>query len=98
MIYTVTGVVDPYDAGYLATRCFGVFQTLDEAMESVVNNYSDIWEHTYNFMVIEPLEFGIHPYSASEDQMWFEYNQKTDRFDFIPSFFLGKECNLHGIG
>ena len=98
MLYTATGVVDPYNPDYLSTRCFGIFQTLEDAMENVINNYCDIWEGRYEFMVIEPLKFGLHQYSANDDQLWFQYNQKIDKFDFITAFFLENIHNIHGIG
>ena len=41
-------------------RCFGYFETFEEAEKAVLNNRCDIWETIHEYVVIEKIEDGIH--------------------------------------
>jgi len=43
------------------TRCFGYFSNKETALKAVNNNWGDMEECIYNYLVIEELPEGIHP-------------------------------------
>lgn len=96
MIYTITGVVDPFEKN-IATRLFGYAHEFEEAKEMVMENYCDIFEHTYRYAVVEPVKWGIHPLTLPHEQTWFQYNFQTESYDKID-FVLENQINIHGIG
>lgn len=69
------------------SRCFGYFEDKDRAMQAVEENWGDMHECSYNFLVIESLGQGIHPDTTSdpgcENEIWFKWEgepQPTDPF------------------
>ena len=71
-------------------RCFGYFQTFEEAEEAVLNNYCDIWETIYEYAVIEKVRDGIHQYDFNPT--WYKWNlekecyEKTEKPDFADGY------------
>lgn len=71
-------------------RCFGYFETFEEAEKSVVNNCCDIWEAIHEYVVIEKIEDGIHQFDLSPT--WYKWNlekecyEKVDRPDFAKGY------------
>lgn len=66
-----------------STRCFGFYNSKKDAIKSVKCNNCDMWETIYDYIVIEEIEEGIHPYA--EVVGWFKYNQETNSFDPIEN-------------
>ena len=71
-------------------RCFGYFQTFEEAEKAVLNNYCDIWETIHEYVVIEKVEDGIHQYDFNPT--WYKWNlekecyEKTEKPDFADGY------------
>ena len=97
MIYMITGVVNK-DTEFVNVRSFGFFYNYEDAVEAVEQNYCDMHEGFYEYMVIEPVKSGIHPYTLNEHQRWFKFNDETDEFERIEGMFTEHENNWHGIG
>ena len=56
----------------------GYFTNLDDAINAVKNNELDVFEHCYNYAVIEAFDEGFYPMPEMK-QMWFRYDKKTDK-------------------
>ena len=52
------------------SRCVGYLKSEYEAVRIVTNNSYDIFENSYNYVVIENLEEGIYQYD--QNPQWFE--------------------------
>ena len=48
----------------------GYFTDLEEAVQSVIDNVADVFEHCYNYAVIEGYEEGLYP--VAELTKWFK--------------------------
>ena len=59
-------------------RCFGYYISENEAVETVLENRCDIWEFSYDYVVIEEIGEGIHGYCYK--RAWF----KWDDGNYIP--------------
>ena len=55
----------------------GYFTNLDDAINAVKNNELDVFEHCYNYAVIEAFDEGFYPIPEMK-QIWFRYDNKTD--------------------
>ena len=61
----------------------GYFTDLKEAIQSVIDNVADVFEHCYNYAVIEWYEEGLYP--RPELTKWFKYDAKSDKaFEIEP--------------
>lgn len=79
MSYFVTAIayypdIERYSEPWKVTRTFGHFSTQVEAELAVGENRCDMHEFLYNFIVVEELNYGIHP--MGDQQTWFAW---TDR-------------------
>lgn len=63
------------DSSYVA----GYFTKLEDAVISIENNSLDVWEHCYEYAVIEAFDEGFYPMPEMK-QMWFRHDSETDRF------------------
>lgn len=59
--------------------CFGYFETLDEALDAVINNKTDLHESYYTHAVVEKIPPGF--YRPAEELYCFEYNLDTGAFE-----------------
>ena len=61
----------------------GYFTDLKEAIQSVIDNVADVFEHCYNYAVIEGYEEGFYP--VAELTRWFKYDAESDKaFEIEP--------------
>lgn len=74
MIYVITSIVEDT----LAARVFGYFTTLQDAKDAVRQNYGDLHECYYKYLVIEEAAPGIHP--MIEKEWWYQWNSRDDRW------------------
>lgn len=99
-VYFVTGITyedkETKYKGQRGQRCFGYFQTFEEAEEAVLNNYCDIWETIYEYAVIEKVRDGIHQIDL--EPMWYKWNLEKECYEKTekPTFASGYVC--WGIG
>lgn len=64
-----------------STRCFGYYSDKEKAINAVVNNYCDMYETTYEFILIEKIGEGIHP--DADIIGWFKYNGQINKYEPI---------------
>ena len=93
-IYLITGITyEENDKSNLfpdrSQRCFGYFQTFEEAEKAVLNNSCDIWETIHEYAVIEKVEDGIHQYDFNPT--WFKWNLEKECYEKVekPDFTKG---------
>lgn len=55
-------------------RCVGYFDTEEEAVQCVLENWHDIWECIYVYAVIEPQGPGLHPCDGIDRERFFWWN------------------------
>jgi len=60
------------------SRCFGWYEHLEDAVDIVENNRSDIHECAYTYAVIEEVSSG--PCSPAVDLMWFKWNRDDEAY------------------
>ena len=78
------------DSKQIDYRCFGFYNTRDEAEKAVRMNHMNMWEHYYNYIVIEYIECGIHP--TVEVESWWKWMEENGRWEQSikkPEEFLG---------
>lgn len=77
MIYVVTTIHRNQDDNY--QRAVGYYFRQEHAIQAVVNNICDIYEHAhYNYAVIEAVEEGLYQYDL--EPLWFSVNaERTDK-------------------
>lgn len=79
-MYFITVVSKPRDdMDFPNTRTVGIFQFLYMAFDAVETNSCDIWEHAYDYAVIQELEVNsIYPDVILE--MWFEFDILSQKY------------------
>ena len=84
-IFTITTFCyDPNDdMPFSNLRTPGFYHNFDEAEADVVNNACDIWEYTYDHVVIEELKPGIYPQCINRH--FYKFNLKTRKYELIPT-------------
>ena len=60
-------------------RCFGFYNTHNEAAKAVEKNLGDMHECLYDYIVIEYIELGIHP--TVEVEHWWRWVKKNKRWE-----------------
>lgn len=66
-------------------RCWGYYHKEKDAMEVVLNNYTDIHENYYNWTVIEKIPEGIFPIQKEKSQ-WFKWDSDKYKHSDKPMF------------
>lgn len=62
------------DNNVRSRRCFGFYNKLSDAISAVANNYGDMEEGLFNFLVIESLPEGI--FRTPTDSIWYEWSDE----------------------
>ena len=91
-IFTITTIDDRlYPKG--DSRCVGYRLELGDAQESVINNYGDIHEDSYNYCAIEEVIPGIYPYVIKE--YWYMWSKVANEYVSIekPNRYM-TTCNF----
>lgn len=66
----------PYDM-----RCWGYYPNLEDAIDTLTNNITDLWEACYTYGVIERIGPGIAAYA--EKCGFYKYNANIDKYEPI---------------
>ena len=79
--YFIT-VFQSYDSrGPHGMRCWGFYSNFSDAVATVRNNVTDLWETVYDYAIIEEYYEGIG--NMTFKRWFFEYNKETDAYDSI---------------
>ena len=84
-IYWFITVFEEFDSQYgiKGVRTWGFYSNKEDALKVLKENRTDIWEHCYDYAVLEPYHEGISGYDFfGEGRQFFKY----DRFmnSYIP--------------
>lgn len=63
------------------SRCVGYFSSFEEAEEAVEENYLDLHETIYDYIVIENIPEGLYRYD--QDAKWYKWNNSKERYEKI---------------
>lgn len=71
----------------LDSRCVGYKETMQEAQYVVKENICDIYENSFNWVILEPFGPGIYPHASSE--IWYQWDIPNRKYllSAKPKFF-----------
>ena len=93
-IFTVTSIaiID----NKISTRNFGFFFEQEKAINAVLKNTLDIFEHRYEYAVIEEVSEGIHANLGNE--IWFKWNWDKKKYEKSKKPSLIEDVYWFGMG
>jgi len=78
------------------SHCFGYYKNFKFATQAVHNNYGDINETIYDYVVIEYIEEGLNP--ICKKRWFYKFDYENHKYEFIPEPEAFKNiCNI-GLG
>lgn len=77
-----------------ATRCWGFYSNKQDALNTLHENRTDLWETCYDYAVLEPYYEGISAMGFKEDRQFFKYSIARDGYVEIEE----PECCKHVVG
>jgi hypothetical protein len=77
----ITGISNRGRLAAASRRCWGFFDSFQEAERAVLENDADIYECEYEHMVIEGYRMGLMV--IGKDQHWYKYDPTTEKFNSI---------------
>ena len=63
-------------------RLVGWYTAFETAVSAVTENWCDLYEYAYRYVLIEKIEEGLYRPADSRDRWWFMYDYDTD--GYIP--------------
>jgi len=96
ILWFITTLQVDKEGTILDSRCVGYRETMQEAQHIVGNNMHDIYENSFNWVVLEPFGPGVYPHASSE--IWYQWsvpdrgymlNAKPKFFERIVNFGIG---------
>ncbi len=81
-IYWFITVFEKFDEkwGIKNSRTWGFFVNKEEALDTLKNNRTDLWETVYNYAILEPYYEGISGYCFDEPREFFQYDYKENKY------------------
>lgn len=72
---------------YGHTRCFGFFFKKETAIRAIKENWGDMHERLYNYIVIETIGEGICPIvePVQENYIWFKWEGDSDNGKWVET-------------
>lgn len=61
-----------YEPQPITERCFGYFEDRQKALHAADENWADMHECMYNWLVIEKIPEGLH--AIPEEEIWYEWD------------------------
>lgn len=78
MYYFITVFRDYDEYGPKGMRCWGFYKNLEDAINTLDKNMTDLWETIYNYAVIEEYCEGISGYNF--ERQFFKYDTNMDSY------------------
>lgn len=78
-----------YELGYKACIPYG-----EDALDTLHNNITDLWEYCYDYAVLEPYYEGICGYGSMEERQFFKFDRERDGYFEIEE----PDCVKHLCG
>lgn len=67
-----------------SSRTVGYYTNKKDAIDTVLENCCDIWEHIYTYAVVEHIEPGL--YNPATERWFFKWNNETLQYEPIEAF------------
>ncbi len=61
--------------GIKGSRTWGFYSNKEDALKVLKENHTDIWEHCYDYAVLEAYHEGISGYDFEKGRQFFKYDQ-----------------------
>ena len=81
-IYTITSISLSEKGEMTHDRCWGFFFDFNDAEQAVLSNDGDLYECSYNFVVIEEISEGIMSFS-DRGETWYAWDSDKESFTKI---------------
>ena len=62
------------------SRCWGFYRNKEDALNTLHNNMTDLWETIYPYAILEPYYEGISGYCFEENRQFFKYDIKQNGY------------------
>jgi hypothetical protein len=83
-LYGIVAIVSEDDKTISHQRTMGFYKELNHAKYTVENNICDIFEYTYNYMLVEEIEWGVFPYTP---RRWmYKWNVENEKYEPCEEF------------
>lgn len=81
-IYWFITVFEDFDSRYgiKGSRTWGFYSNKEEALKTLKENRTDLWEHCYDYAVLEAYHEGVSGYAFEEGRQFFIYNETMDSY------------------
>ena len=80
-VYWFITVFQRFDSyGIRGARTWGFFPNKEDALDALTNNRTDLWEHCYDYAVLEPYYEGISGYVFEEERTFFKYDYIENKY------------------
>lgn len=81
-IYWFITVFERFDSKYgiKDSRTWGFYSNKEEALKTLKENRTDLWEHCYDYALLEAYHEGISGYAFEEGRQFFKYDQSIDSY------------------
>lgn len=79
--YFITVFSSYNDMGIKDARCWGYYPNLEDAIDTLENNITDLWEFCYNYGIIEAIEPGIAAYA--DVCGFYKFNQEIGKYEQV---------------
>ena len=63
-----------------ACRVWGFYTNKEDALNTLHENRTDLWETCYDYAILEPYYEGISEYCFEEDRQFFKYDAEKDGY------------------
>ena len=77
--YFITAFASYDMFGTHTSRCWGFYNNFIDADIVVRNNITDLWEYTYDYIVIEEYEMGIS--NVTLERWFYKFNKETKKYE-----------------
>jgi len=99
-MYFLTAIYRAAETGFEPTikdeRCFGYFLDKQKALTATDENWADMHECLYNWLVIEKIPEGLH--AMPKEEIWFEWDSGLNSWIHIKKPIWSKNIINWGIG
>ena len=81
-----------------ATRCWGFYCDKQDALNTLHENRTDLWETCNNYAILEPYYEGVCGIGDKEDRQFFKYDKERDGYFEIDEPACCKHIVGFGLG
>jgi len=99
-MYFLTALWRKAEEGFEPTvrseRCFGYYSDKQKALQAVDENWADMHECLYNWLLIEKIPEGIH--ATPEEEIWYAWDDGVEHWVHVEKPIWSKRIINWSIG